>query len=415
MSLVTPIDLDRRFLPWKEGEDADADIWARYRLSDATLGWTDLLKRRRVVVLAEGGSGKSTEFLWQTEQLTAAGQDAWYFSVQQVGENGIENSLRPADRARYRSWLTSDRPGWLFVDSVDEAKLNHVRFERCLRQLSAGIAGAEGRAHVIISARHSDWEFRRDLERLNEELPLPTERASFSPPTPDELLVRILHYEEPPESAEPTESALIVVMIPLDVSRVRRFAEGQGVSDLAHLLDQIEQANLWDFVRRPLDLGWLLDYWRREGRLGSLAETIKTSLTERLKESDPERARLGMLDGATAMNALERLGAAMVFGRVDKIAIPDNELDLASSEATLKLEDVLPDYSGIERSELINRPVFDPATFGRTRLHNDNLGVVRSYLAARWLVRLRGANLAVRDLFGLLFGESYGVKVIPVH
>ena len=64
--------------------------------------------------------------------------------------------------------------------------------------------------------------------------------------------------------------------------------------------------------------------------------------------------------------------------------------------------------------QLLTRPVFDPETFGRTRLHNDNDGVVRAYLAARWLMRLREANLSKRELYSLLFGAEYGVAtVIP--
>jgi hypothetical protein len=409
---MSTVDLDRRFLEWKEGDNADAGVWARYRLADGTLGWSDLLKRRRVVVLAEGGSGKSTEFIRQAGLQAQAGSDAWYLTVQDVAQNGIENSLPQTDRNRYRDWLASDRPAWFFVDSVDEARLNHVRFEQCLRQLGHGIAGAEGRAHVIISSRHSDWEPQRDAKRLNKELPLPNERASPPPPTPDEHLVSILHHEKNETSDKPAESLLVVVMVGLDADRVRRFAEGQGLTDSEPLLARLEQADLWDFVCRPRDLGWLLDFWRREGRLGTLAETLQASLTERLKEPDPERARLGILDSARAMKALERLGAAMVFSRVQTIAIPDHEVQLAPSERALKIDDVLADHSGVERTELLSRPVFDPGTFARTRFHNDNLGVVRSYLAARWLSRLRSANLGVRDMFALLFGDCYGVELI---
>jgi hypothetical protein len=61
---------------------------------------------------------------------------------------------------------------------------------------------------------------------------------------------------------------------------------------------------------------------------------------------------------------------------------------------------------------LLTRPVFDPATFGRVRLHNDNTGEVRSYLAVRWLRRRREENCAVGDLLDLLFAESYGHQLI---
>jgi hypothetical protein len=61
---------------------------------------------------------------------------------------------------------------------------------------------------------------------------------------------------------------------------------------------------------------------------------------------------------------------------------------------------------------LLSRPVFDPATFGRVRLHNDNEAVVRAYLAARWLKRLRQNNLSRGELFERLFATSYGIELI---
>jgi hypothetical protein len=407
------VDLDRRFLEWKRDSDSDPEVWARFRISDATFEWADLLKRRRIVVLAEGGSGKSTEFQQQARAQANRANDAWYLTVQRVAEDGIEGSLLPAERARFRDWRASNRPGWFFVDSVDEARLNHVRFEKGLDRIAEGIAGAEGRAHVIISSRHTDWESERDLARLNEALPIPLEHESPSPPSPDELLKRILHNEQPKEDdSKKKEAAWVVIMMPLDRERVRRFAEQRAIPEVDEFIRQVEEEDLWQFARRPLDLDWLVGYWRQNTRLGSLAEMLHTSLRERLREVDPQRDRLGALDTTTAMTALERIGAALVFGRATTIAIPDGQMDLDGGEGALKIQDVLPDYSGPERADLLIRPVFDPATFGRTRLHNDNLGVVRAYLAAQWLLRLSRDNLSNRELFALLFGDPYGEKVI---
>jgi hypothetical protein len=50
------LDLDRRFLERRKESDSDLEVWSRFRLNDGTLAWSDLLKRRRVVMLAEGGS-----------------------------------------------------------------------------------------------------------------------------------------------------------------------------------------------------------------------------------------------------------------------------------------------------------------------------------------------------------------------
>ena len=55
------IELDRRFVECREDEQSDPDLVALYGRTDGTLGWPDLLARRRVVLLAEAGSGKTTE------------------------------------------------------------------------------------------------------------------------------------------------------------------------------------------------------------------------------------------------------------------------------------------------------------------------------------------------------------------
>jgi hypothetical protein len=411
-SYEMPLDLDRRFLEWSKEPGADPEMWSRFRLDDRTLTWSDLLKRRRVVVLAEGGSGKSTEFKRQAGLQIDAGQDAWYLTVQGVAEEGIEQRLSPTDRQRFQAWKTSNRAGWILIDSIDEAKLNRIQLERALRQVAADIAGAEGRAHLMISGRHTDWEPERDLALLNSLLPIPADPIVPAAVTADELLTTILRGEQSEEAAKPAESSLIAVMVSLDRDRVRRYAEGRGIPNAEGLIEYIERADLWQFAQRPLDLDWLSGYWRRHKQLGTLAEMVETSLVERLKEVDPQRDRVTTLNASRAMAALERVGAALVFGRAATISIPDSRVDLDPSDNALKLEEILPDYSGPERADLITRPVFDPATFGRTRLHNDNLGVVRAYLSARWLLRLRNGNLSRRALRSLIFGDTYGESLI---
>ena len=123
-------------------------------------------------------------------------------------------------------------------------------------------------------------------------------------------------------------------------------------------------------------------YWRIHGRLGSFTEMIEASLCERVQEYDPDRARRDRLDAERAQRGLERIGAALVFGRQTTIAIPDKDAPVEDARTAVKIDDMLPDWSSADRLQLLTRPVFDPATFGCARLHNDNEGVVRAYLAA---------------------------------
>jgi hypothetical protein len=203
-------------------------------------------------------------------------------------------------------------------------------------------------------------------------------------------------------------------MLPLDKARVRTFAAGKGIqtSDLDEFISQVDAANLWHFARRPLDLDWMVQFWRTNRRLGSLHEMLENSLAERLREPNTDRGRRDSLDAERAFQGLERIGAALVFGRTSTIAIPDATLSLPDATAPLDLADVLSDWSAEDQTRLLTRPVFDPATFGRARLHNDNENVVSAFLAGRWLRRLRAANLSQEDLFDLLFAKSYGISLI---
>jgi hypothetical protein len=411
--LPPPIPLDRRFFEWEEKEHdalSDPDLLSRFGISDGAKSWDDLLKRRRVVILAEAGSGKTEEMKEQARRLNADDKTAFYATVQDVGHLGLANALSGADRARLSTWRSSDQPATFLIDSIDEAKLDNIRLERALRNLADGISGAEGRAHLILSGRHTDWQFRHDLRRLNEILPVPLSQHSQAP-SPEELLIRTLRHEQPPQEVE-VEKPLVVILASLDRERVRLFAAGKRAPEIDSLLAEIDAANLWRFARRPLDLDWLVQFWKTNKRLGTLTEMLTTSLRERLKEANPDRDRRDPIDSERATHAVERIGAALVFGRATTLTIPDSEITLAETHISLDIADVLSDWASPDRLRLLSRPVFDPATFGRARLHNDNEGVVRSFLAARWLRRLRAQNLSRERLSELLFANIYGIPLV---
>ena len=81
---MTTIPLNRRFYEWRDSAAEIADSRRLLGLSGGTLGWSDLLTRRRVVILAEAGSGKTEELSEQTRQLKAAGKFAFYMTVQDL-------------------------------------------------------------------------------------------------------------------------------------------------------------------------------------------------------------------------------------------------------------------------------------------------------------------------------------------
>ena len=58
---MTVVPLDRRFIVWTDKETGDPEVISYLFASPEALNWEDLLAKHRVVVLAEAGSGKSTE------------------------------------------------------------------------------------------------------------------------------------------------------------------------------------------------------------------------------------------------------------------------------------------------------------------------------------------------------------------
>jgi hypothetical protein len=408
---VPVISLNRRFFEWDDKEPPDPEIRLAFGLEEGGVGWDELLLKRRVVILAEAGSGKSTEMAERARITAASCRYSFHATVEDVGRDGLEQALSVSGQESLNAWRASNEEAWFFIDSVDEAKSGGIRLEKVVRRLADGIHGAEQRAHIILSGRITDWEFRKDLESLKRWLPV-SSKVSKSEATAEEELLRIIRQERRRDEAPPpSELPFVARMAPLDRERVRLFAQGMSTPNLDRFLEAVEIANLWHFARRPLDLDWLVRFWQSEGRLSSLAEMVERSISERLKETNTDRAREDTLDSAAARHAVERVGAAMVFGRQATIAIPDSEVTF-TSDSPLDLSDVLPDWSPENRLLLLSRPVFDPATLGRARFHNDNDSVVRGFLTARWLLRLRRANLSTNALFDLLFARSYGLEVI---
>ena len=363
--MSTPVALNRRFIPWTDKNSRDLEVLTSLSAFRDALTWEDLLARHRVVILAEAGSGKSTELAEQARLSSAAGRYTFSTTVQNVGRRGLSSALGRIMSRKLEEWRSSEEPAWFFFNSVDEAKASDVRLDDALKEIADGIEGGASRAHVVLSGRHTDWEFRRDLERLNAWIGMPPADVIAPAIDPNELIVSIIRQDKLPEPPPPSEAPLVVVMGALDRSQVEAFARGKGVDNVDALFDELSRANLWDFARRPLDLDWLVGYWQTRGALGPLADILALSLRERLGEPDLQRARTDPIDVDRAMAASQRIGAALVLQRLEDVAVPDSGLDLAAGRPVLDLADILPDWSGEDRTRLINRANLRP---GKCRL-----------------------------------------------
>src|SRR5882672_3236911 len=125
--MLPVVTLNRRFIEWRQTEPPDPEFHRAMGLGDGGLGWEELLSKRRVVILAEAGSGKSTELKERARLLEAGGRRAFHASLEDVGTDGLKGALSAKDCKRLAEWRESSDEAWLFLDSVDEAKAAGVR------------------------------------------------------------------------------------------------------------------------------------------------------------------------------------------------------------------------------------------------------------------------------------------------
>ena len=86
------VELNRRFHEWKNEEPPDPEIRNALGLDDRALGWEELLLKRRVVIPAEAGSGKSAEVAERSRLLVANSQISFHATVEDIGKAGSTTS-----------------------------------------------------------------------------------------------------------------------------------------------------------------------------------------------------------------------------------------------------------------------------------------------------------------------------------
>jgi hypothetical protein len=378
-----------------------------------TEGWEKLLKRKRVVVLAEAGAGKSEEFSTQADQVIMSGGKAFYARIERLADGNFAEAIERGTSKDLEAWRSSSDQAFFFLDSVDEARLTHKRFTNALRTIARAIEGGEQRAHIVISSRPSDWRWDQDVASIEQILPVQeattldgTERPVA--PLSDEALLGSLRKEsERKEKEKKDESNVAVVMlVGLTPSKIKLFAGGRGVNDNAAFMQALQDADAMDLVARPQDLEGVIAIWKAHGRIGTHIEALRASIDQRLRETNLDQADLRDLSEEEALQGGRRIAAALSLGQKITIAVPGGDQE---REGALDVAEVLPRWRPRHRSALLSRGIFDPATFSRVRFHHRE---VLELLASDWLLQQIERGCPQETIEGLLFAERHGMLVV---
>jgi len=261
------IELNRSFAPIPKDYEFNEELYefSPYLGLLENKKWKDLLQLRRVIILAEAGAGKTVEIREVTDRLRGVGKNAFFFRLEHLCSN-FEASFEIGTASEFETWLSSNKPGWFFLDSVDEARLTGPKnFEAAIRNLSVKLGDCKKRSHIFITSRLSEWRPQSDLSLIMNRLPFIESTTTAEDPERDESgtfdgISDVQNASIKQGETELTEPS-VFSLLQLDKKQIAIFSEARGVRDIDVFLDAIERAEADVYSGRPLDLLELIDYW----------------------------------------------------------------------------------------------------------------------------------------------------------
>jgi hypothetical protein len=399
------IPLDRTFqeLAFEESAGDDADLTRRWRRPDA-LRWPALLREHRVILLSEAGSGKTAEIRNIARELRKQGRPSFFVRIEHVTQS-FEDAFEEGNFEEFGVWAASGDEGWLFLDSVDEARLRDPKdFERAIKKLGRSLAPMLQQAHIVITGRTTAWRAKTDLLLCRAALPYETaKQAVDNEETADES--KSIATKGADGRASPSAPFRIVALDDIHGTQIDAFLSGKKVQDPKAFRDAVDRKELWSLTTRPQDFAELVEFWNNHKRIGSRLELMQSSIAGRLEERDQNRSEARPI-------AIERLrlgaclvAAATTLARESAIRVPDG----ADNAKGLAIREVLSDWNDTDCAILLSRPIFDEGIYGTVRFHHRS---VREYLTAEWLHKLVVDEGSRCRIEGLFFRSQYGIEVI---
>ena len=399
------IELNRTFHEISNESSKNDDVDISQAFGVESFIWVNLINEYRIIILSEAGSGKTAEIRNVACKLREQGKPAFFLRLEHIPTD-FEDAFEVGTYKAFNEWLASAEEGWLFLDSVDEARLRDPGdFERAIRKLSRQISTAIARAHIFITSRMTAWRPKTDLDLCKAKLPFAMAATSKpAPQTEDVGLDGSLHIKtELQDRDKPVFK--IVSLNDLSSDQIALFVKYRGIKESNAFLDAVERADANWFTSRPQDLEELTEFWKDNGRIGTRLEIIQNSINRRLAERDQGRADVYQLSADKAREGARLLAAATTLTHDPTIRVPDG---LGNTKG-IAVQSILSDWDNKEQSTLLSRPIFDEAIYGTVRFHHRS---VREYLTAEWFAELLNRETSRRNIESLFFRNQYGMDIV---
>ena len=385
-------------------EEGDEAKLIRLFARDTPTSWAELIAEPRVIMLAEAGSGKTEEIRHVCQRQRADGKQAFFLRIEHIVED-FDTCFEEGDLEAFEAWLASGETGWVFLDSVDEARLRDPKdFERAIRRIGNKIERALPRSHIVITGRTEAWRPATDLLLCRNYFrwDQPAKETDDVAAPKGENAVAVARGKERENKHAPFR---IVTLEDLHGPQVDKFAREKGVDDIKAFRTAVDRAEAWFFTTRPLDLAETVEYWNEHKQIGSRLDLMKSSIAKRLEERDQDRADARPIAVDRLREGVRLVAAATTLCQESAVRVPDGNQNAQG----LPIKEVLTNWNDQDCSILLSRPIFDPGIYGTVRFHHRS---VREYLTAEWLHSLlvdEGSRAKIEALF---FRKQYGIEVI---
>jgi len=382
------IDLERKFNPIPKLDSDDSDSSDLYTLDTSNgVGWDELLLLSRVVILAEAGAGKTAEIENRSIKLSDNGNYSFFLRLEDLNHN-FEIAFKIGDIDLFNEWLSGDQKAYFFLDSVDEARIKNERdFHTAIRLFEKKIHKGRARANIYITSRGSAWRANSDFKLVNE----------LFNPKKNESNIRLVNNDT-------NKDFVVYSFTELTNDQIKLFSNSSGVTDTDEFVKQLISNEADIFAKRPLDLLDLIDFWKKNKRLGSRQELIESSIDNKLSiveiGRDPKRVALSKLKYGA-----KKIAAALTFCKQSRVSIPDSVV----VDNSLTIQNILNDWDENEITTLLNRPIFEPSLYGTSRFSHR---LIREYLTALWIRdEVESNSISLSDLHSLFYRKIYDVTV----
>lgn len=396
MNTLRPVPLVRYFSPLAYDENArDEDEVLALFDSRRRKSWPDLDEGYRTVILAEAGAGKTYEMDARARYIAGNGHFAFFIRIEDIDQD-FENSFEVGSADEFKRWLETEQPAWFFLDSVDEARLDHPRaFEKAIRRFAGRIQDAKARAHICISSRPYAWRVVSDRALIMQHLPHTPEKSEHKGEEAQSI-------DEPELDAGPS----VYVLRPLDRDDIRMFAAHRAVPEVDRLIDQLDRREIKDLAGRPFDLEGILMGWSDIQELGTRRDLLRRSIDIRLAELDTDRKRRQPLSAEKAREGAQRLAAAVVLTGEVGILVPGGDPHRSGLDAFKLLDG----WGSVEEiNTLLERAIFNDVLYGSVRFRHRE---VRELLAAEWFARQLNEGDTRSSVEELIIRRQYGEEII---